>query len=379
MEEEKKEKVIDINPLGKWKRILMFLGDYAITFILSFILFNLLVFPLGRIIYGTEKRSLRAQEYEIQANQVLIDGGLIFEDPVNENTLENDVNYTFKVFLSYYAFESENSPDINNPQYGHKAENEVIRNYYLAYLSEEQYLNDFAVVNEADQMFEIGTTADSIKLKSDYVIILSNELIEITDEDDYSETMIHFRDNVFARLFYINIYKNNILDNDFVINDISYMNCLISAKAIYDNLKWVPALSSIVSLVMSWGAMYLLIPMINSERKTITMMVLKANKLNFRKLDFIDRKVVGIQSFYHLVTCLSFLVFLPVIYFGISYCFNLPLLFVLSASSFVLLLVSLFLILFNEHNRSGMDILTSTVVVPASELDTLYREEFYGK
>ncbi len=56
MEEEVTEqKFIDIHPLSKWKRLLVFLGDYFIAFIASFILFNLVVFPSAKIICDTEK------------------------------------------------------------------------------------------------------------------------------------------------------------------------------------------------------------------------------------------------------------------------------------------------------------------------------------
>ncbi len=376
MEEEKKTRVIDINPLSKWKRILLFLGDYAITFILSFILFNLAVFPLGKLICKSEQQSLQAVEYQKQANDLLISGGLIFNDPLNDDNFENDVNYTFKVFLSYYAFSEEESPDAKNPQYGHKAENEVIRNFYLNYLQDEKgYLDAFKKENEKDQMFIIGETASDIHLKEDYVYKLSNELLEITDEDNYSTEMTNFRDHVFARLFYIYVYENNVLENDYVLNGVSYITCMEKSKKIYERLNWIPVVSSLISIVLSWGVVYLLYPMINEERRTPTGSVLKSNVLSFKNLSGISRKVVGIQSFYSFIYCLSYGIFLPVLFFGISYCFNLPILLILMSISYGLMVVSLFFVLFNEHNRSGSDILTSTVIVPASELDAIYKEE----
>ena len=130
MEEVKEKKVINISPISKWKRILIFLGDYFAAFIVSFILFNLAIFPLAKNIFSTEKQSLKARDYEIAANEVLIKDGLIFRSSSNEQTLEEHVNYTFKVFLSYYVFDEEN-PDPDHPQYGHKIENEVIRHFFV--------------------------------------------------------------------------------------------------------------------------------------------------------------------------------------------------------------------------------------------------------
>lgn len=376
MEEENKVKVINLNPLSKWKRILLFLGDYAITFILSFIFFNLAVFPLGKLICQTEKQSLKAVEYQEKANDLLIEGGLIFDDSIRDDNFENDVNYTFKVFLSYYAFDSEESPDKSNPQYGHKAENEVIRNYFLNHLhNEADYLAAFKDVNSKDNMFDIGETAYDISLKKDYKLLLGSELLEISDESQYSTQMTNLRDHVFARLFYIYIYQNDILENDFVINDRSYLGYLNNSKKIYENLNWVPVVCSFISVVLSWAGVFLIYPMINEERRTPTGSVMKSNSLSFKRLSAIDRKIVGIQSFYSLILNLSIMIFLPVLFFGLPYCFNLPLLFIFMVISFSLMLVSLFFVLFNEHNRSGSDILTSTVIVPASELDELYKNE----
>ena len=88
----------------------------------------------------------------------------------------------------------------------------------------------------------------------------------------------------------------------------------------------------------------------------------------------IDNGIVMIQSFYHFVILLSSLVFLPILFFGIGYSFNLPLIFILSIISLALIVVSGFFIIFNEHNRSGSDIITNTVLVPTSEIDRLYIE-----
>ena len=379
MEEENNEKkVIDIKPLSKWKRILIFLGDYFATFIISFILFNLAIFPLAKLICQTENKSLKAQEYEIAANKVLIDDGLIFKVSGDSPTLEENVNYTFKVFLSYYVFDEETSPDEKIPQYGHKAENEVLRNFYNKHLGgDEAYFVAFEKEN-TDNMFVVDKTALTITLKSDYKNLLANELLE-TPEDEYSNNMINVRDHVFARIFYINIYENYINKSDLVVNNVSYMDSLKSAKKIYDGLKWVATGSALVTILLSWGIMYLMYPLINGERRTLTMSAIKANKLHIKTFRPITRGMVAIQSFYHFVLCLSSGVFLPILYFGIAYCFNLPLLFIFMVISLGLSIVSLFFILFNEHNRSGSDILTQCVVIPMSEIDTIYREQNYGE
>ena len=378
---QSKTKVVEIQPLSKWKRILMFLGDYFITFILSFVLFNLAVFPLGKLICRTDKSSTEIAQLEDKNNEMLISSGILFRYTSSEEgftaSFEKNVNYTFKVFLSYYAFDEE-TPDASNAQYGHKEENEVIKHYYVNYLHnvsnpEQQYIADFNSLNE-DGLFNIGTTFNEIKLKDEYKELLGTELLEVTDESKYSDNMLTFRDKIFAKLFYLHVY-DDIEKNDFVKDGISFKKNLERIKTINENLKWIPTWCAVISAVLAWGVVYLLYPMLNGERRTMTMSVMKLNKLKMVSMVDINRKDIALQSFYNLLLSLSSVLFLPVLFFGFAYCFNLPLLFITTAISLLLAIVSLFFVLFNEHNRSGSDILTFSVVVASSEIDNIYKEK----
>ena len=371
MEEENKQKVIELKPLSKWKRFLLFLGDYFLAFILSFILFNLAVFPLAKIICDTQKQNEEASRLENSALVMLNDAGFIHM-PNDSSSFESSVNYTFKAFLSYYAFDEE-TPDTTYPQFGHKIENEVIRHYYENVIkSTEQYIIDFKEVN-VDNMFDIGDSVDSIVLKSDYKVMLANELLEVVDPDNYSLAMTNFRDNVFARLFYLKVYAH-IQENDYVKDGVSYNSLLQQATDIRTSLNWVASVSTIISITISWGLLFVLYPLINKEKRTITMSAMQLTKLHYKSLSQIDNGIVMIQSFYHFVILLSSLVFLPILFFGIGYSFNLPLIFIMSVISLGLIIASGFFIIFNEHNRSGSDIITNTVLVPTSEIDRLYIE-----
>ena len=377
MEEEVQEqKFIDISPLSKWKRLLVFLGDYFLAFIISFIFFNIVVFPVAKVVVGSQKQNEEAQVLEQKALKMLIDDGYLYA-PNNGASFLEDVNYTFKVFLSYYAFD-ETTPDSTHAQYGHKIENEVVRHYYENVTKNtNQYVIDFKEVNEKNQMFEIGDSVDSIALKADYKALLGNELLEQTDEEKYSEAMVNFRDNVFARLFYIHVY-NDITANDYIKDGHSFNDYMAQSETILKNLQWIPAVSSLISITLTWSIMFVLIPLVNKENRTITMMAMGVSKLHYKSLGLIDSKSIMIQSFYHFVAILSSAVFLPFAYFGLAYCFNLPLLFILSTISFALLLISGTFIIFNQYNRSGTDIISDIVLVPTSQLDNLYMENIHN-
>ena len=185
--------------------------------------------------------------------------------------------------------------------------------------------------------------------------------------------MTNFRDHIFARLFYLKVYQN-ILDHDFVKNGISYNNLVQKSREISKNLQWIAVGASLVSAVLGWSVVYLIYPLINGERRTMTMSVMKVDKLNIKNLGPTNRKTVLVQSFYSFIISLTGVVFLPAIYFGLAYVFNLPLLFVLSIIGFILIIGFAIPIIFNQYNRSGGDILAFIVLVPTEEVDKLYRE-----
>ena len=369
--EEIENYVIEIRPVTKWKRFLAFLADYFIAFIISFTLFNLAIFPLAKIAFNTQSKSEHATALENQAIGLLIEDGYLYSAREG-SSFEDNVNYTFKVFLSYYAFDEE-TPDSVHSQYGHKLENEVVYHYYQNVIKDDnKYIADFKEVNQADGMFDIGDTFASIVLKSDYKNLLANELLEVTDEEKYSEAMTNFRDHIFAKLFYLHVY-NHIIENDYVKGDVSFNKCLSDARDIMRGLQWVATGSVLFTVLLTWGIVFLIYPLINKDCKTIANSAMHISKLHYKSLGPITKSSVLIQSFYQLIFMLSFALVLPVLYFGISYSFNLPLLFVLSVISLGLIIISGLFIFFNEHNRSGSDILTNIVLLPDSEIDNMYK------
>ena len=322
------------------------------------------------MVFGTQKQSEQALALERKATKLLVDDGYLYA-PKEISSFEEDVNYTFKIFLSYYAFDDEVA-DSNHQEYGHKLVNEVIRKYYEDVIKNpSSYINDFEEVN-TDGMFDIGATVDDIALKSDYKTMLANELLEVSDESKFSEAMTNFRDHIFAKLFYLKVYAH-ITTNDYVKDGVSFNKCLEEARDIMRNLQWVATGSVLFSTLLTWSIVFVIYPLVNKDHKTIANSAMHISKLHYKSLGPIGKSSVMIQSFYQLLFMLSSTLFLPILYFGFSYSFNLPLLFVFSVISIVLMIASMMFIFFNEYNRSGSDILTNIVLLPDSEIDMMYR------
>ena len=141
------------------------------------------------------------------------------------------------------------------------------------------------------------------------------------------------------------------------------------------SLQWVASGSSLVAVLLAWAIVYVTYPLANKENRTITMSAMRVSKLHYKSLSPTSNKTVMVRSFYHFVLSMSGSLFMPILFFGLAYSFNLPLLFVLSAISLGLAIVSGIFIIINEHNRSASDILTDVVLVPTSEIDNMYREK----
>lgn len=372
-EKTKEERIIDIKPLGKGKRLLAFLADYFLTLILSFILFNLVVFPLAKLAFNTAAKSNEITQLEEDSNNVLIKSKLMYVDKYSKSEFTSNVEYTFKVFLSYYVFDEE-TVDSKNPQYGHKLENEVIYHYLVDIKSDvKAYIDAFKLEN-TDNYFQIGETADSILLKNEYKALLASELLENTEEKDSSETMINIRDHLFARLYYIHVY-NDILKNDLIVDGVSYKTCMEKIASINSSLNWIATGSAILTVILSSAIFYVLIPCIHRDRKTISLMMMRIYRVNKNTFAPGKRLETVVNGLYQLLFNLSYTVFLPILYFGVAYCFGLPLLVHFFFIGLIFMLASMAVVLVNEYNRSISDILTQSILINDEEIDNLYKVE----
>ena len=129
MSENNNQRIIDLKPLTKWRRILVFLGDFFITFILGIILYTAAAYPITSAALNYNAKNDQISDLVNKSNDMLVNAGLMYYPTEESNaakSFENCVEYTFDVFISYYLYDVE-TPITNNPQLGHKIQNEVIR------------------------------------------------------------------------------------------------------------------------------------------------------------------------------------------------------------------------------------------------------------
>ena len=109
---------IDIMPLGKWRRILLFLGDFFIVFIAAIFLSNIAVYPIIKSTTGYDIKESNDVSYQQDRFQILYDNGLLFyEAAETKNNIEENLGYSFDRFLSYYVVEGPVGDEIFHTYY----------------------------------------------------------------------------------------------------------------------------------------------------------------------------------------------------------------------------------------------------------------------
>ena len=100
---EEKQKVVDIQPITKGKRVLVFLADFFLMFILTFVFFNALVMPLSNIMTLSTTRSEESNAAAEVQYGILYNQKVLFHENASDIYYYNaNVEYTMNCFLSYY-------------------------------------------------------------------------------------------------------------------------------------------------------------------------------------------------------------------------------------------------------------------------------------
>ena len=164
---ENKQKVVNIVPAGKGKRILLFLADLFLNFILSFVVLNLIVVPLGKLFVGFKGKTNDYTENQTLRADILYQNGVVINSgDVEKKDLVYNVSFSYYCFLSYYSYNEENPSNMIDDQFGHKEENEVIRRYFIDVINnQDKYASLFDNYNNDKYFVKDGI---NYSLKEEY-------------------------------------------------------------------------------------------------------------------------------------------------------------------------------------------------------------------
>lgn len=367
---------IDIHPLKKGRRVLIFLADFFMHFILSFLFFNIAVAPIGKTITNYKQNNDNHILATRDMYQHYYEAGILLKDGSFETTdITAGIEYTYRCFLSYYVLDNEESIDPNHTQYGHKEENEVIHNYFVFLRNNEpSYISFFKNYNSENDYFIYDENTHLFSLKNE----VKTELYAFYDiKDELGKTGQSYYKNILNNVFnplmaevFVDVDNNDLHYEDESYSFIGCKNIVKEIEKYHDNLMTI---STFISHFISWAILFLIIPIINKDRKTLAMQLLKVEMVNFYNLNHTKRSMYVIVATYSFFAMMLGLMFVPSLLVPFNTLFSLRFLVYGTVFSLVLIIADLIFLLFNQYNRSLIDYLGNNLYLSEEEMNELYR------
>lgn len=370
MEEEKKQKVINIYPTKNTRRILVFFSDLLMLFISCVFIFEMIVNPIVKVSTDFDTKVNTADTYSRTRNQILYDNDILFFEEETKYSFSTNLRYTADQFLKYYVFDSEN---INNEVVVHyfkdirDVEVNKINEIYLKY--GEKYFNQ-------EEYTSLGTYA----FKEEYIDLLSPYFREGDELSSEGETTL----TSFREFFFLNVYSEVI--KDIIDKDLSSSNPSIaySYNELSDKIsefdtyyKNITTLGSYITFFLGASILFFLVPLLNKKGRTFSEMILKVERVDKKEITYLKKRFVVVEGLINTLNGLLILFVIPVISFEFSKVFTLNLLFSVSFVSLIFIVIELIIMLINQYGRSIKELATNSICCDTETIDNYYRERGY--
>ncbi len=364
------KKTIDVYPLSKGKRMLLFLGDFLLAFILAIFLSNVAAFPIGKAITGFDSKEDKYVQDSQDRYAILYDNHLLYNDAAeNKNNFEENAQYTYQLYLTYYLSEE-------NPAY------EVFENYY------SQFPNRDGL--SLAEIYEKYDRADLFEVNAD-----GEQKISLTDESaellspilDSKDKMGNEGQSLFDRGFtdtFIPIY--NLMLDDIEANDLrsplpapsrSY-NQLSAEIMDFESYNTNLAIAcSAIAFAVSCAVLFFAYPLINQKGRTPTQSIMKIDRADKDSLKLLKRPIRAIYGLYQTLLTLPCLLFVSIPTVNIGTAFSIAPLTGISFSGLILVLCSMFFVIFDKYNRGLSEFFTVSIALKEEMLDEVYRAKGY--
>lgn len=367
---ESQEKVLEISPLGKGRRILSFLADFFLVFIITISLFHFAFYPLGKAIVGYENKGQEYLTAKVQRDSVLYGNGLLFS-PTSKSREESDfdsnLSYTFTIYLGGLVASREEV----NIHYDQQPW-DIFAHYYADLSGGD--ITTFYLETDQNTFFE---SYFPLKLKAVYEdefihAYIQGDTMSEKGQSDYEE----FQDR-----FFLDAYRKMLADieaKDLTYNGVSYTQNQKIVTSFIELEKNLIVGCVFPSYFFANVIVMLVFPLISKRRKTLSMIFMRYERLDSSTLNILKRRRVWPFFLMSLFFNMGSLLFVPLGLFDFVSLFSLPALFPLSVIGLLYVLASFIILLFDGYNRTLADKATFTVMVDESTLDEIFRAKGYS-
>lgn len=361
-----------------WKRILAFLADFFINFILTILLFELVCFPIAKACIGYDTKVNDITTYHHARVDLMYDNNFLFYSETqdengniistNKYDIDESINDTATIFLKFYTFKDESS-EYSDP----------IITYWSKVSSNKKsisQINELYFDSVGKSTYFTKDDVDSngyLNLKSEYKEHFKAYFSSIDSVSDAIKKEIN---DITTYTFK---YNYQVVITDFASNNELYLDYSNKINAIYKEFDMYYQIMTATSFVISSSILFLLIPLINKRNRTIGKMIMKLDVVSNKNFKYLKKGQVFILYILNLLENLAFIMFVPFISAGFNNLFNLSYLMTLSIVSILYCLANVIISLINQYNYSLKEMLSRTIVCEEELIDTYYREIVYAK
>ncbi|MCD8203761.1 MAG: hypothetical protein LUB56_01370 [Coprobacillus sp.] len=359
--QETRPNEININPLKKGRRILVFLADFFINLIMAMLLMNIVVMPITKAAGHYKDYSTEMYDRELDIADILWGNGLLYYEDVNDKAyLENSEYYTATKFIEYYVTGEGEEYDIYKTYYLDIRGDETT---YLSVYSDSIY---FEVVNDVPKLYD-----EYIELLIPMYTV--GDVISNAGEELYDDIIEDFFETAFDDMV------EDIAVNDLTYNGMSYNEIDERMEYLVGQIDTLVVIATYVTYFITTLVCYLVIPLCNKHGKTIAMLVMHVERVGINNLYLVKKGEVAINSIYSLISNLAFIMFIgwPTVNFNYLFGLGNGQFMMLTFISLLVLFVSLIVLLFSNFNQSLFDKLSRSVLISTDSLDEVYRAKGY--
>ena len=283
--------------------------------------------------------------------------------------LEFKIAFTCEQYARHY---SGNKVKVTNP--------DVFHHFYFDVRNLSDNYIDEAKKCDSVGFFQVDDTTKTLTLKETYRVTFNQGFAEGGSFTDEGKKIY----DSFYRTYFLNMYGEMLLDIQ--KNDLS---STISGKQTYNTYQAIVdayqelfrntvVVDCYVSMFLGVSICYLIIPLCNRNRKTISMFFMRVEKVNKNNFELKSRASLFANFVYQLALNASLLFFIPMISVDFAYIFSLISIVPIAAAGIVIQLVSLIILLFDEYNRPLSDKFSNTIMISSDTLEDIYRVRGYN-
>ncbi len=358
---ETEQRSIDIYPVTRGKRALVFLGDFFITFILAVALFVFGIFPLGKMVVGYDQLTANNQANSYKKVHILYDHDIM----INQGgTIDQNLVYTEREYVKYLLDANDTS---KNPFY----------TFYVTLREKDvQELNKMNLSFDLNGFFSDQTKSDgTLALKDEY----KEKFTPILDEknsfsNEGKVAYDSFTENYFLP-FYSSIYEYLENSDEIKSDDPLYQYRVYSQAIRHDTSLQNNTISvcSLISYLVMIIILMFLVPLGSKTGKTLGMMAMHVTRIGKNTLAIVPKKELVIRFVYSLVENIAMVLLIPFTAATFVYLFNLPYLLIMTIIGLGYVIVSAFFLIFTNFQQTLTDTFTHSIIIPDSEYDEITR------